>query len=86
MPNVVVDHTGKSGSHYFTKDVPVELPADVVAALGDAAQPAESASQAKREAVQKKEVKKVQNKMVQKADTTTKEPEAPKGEDGAEEK
>ncbi len=75
MPKVTVDHTGLTDGHYYTKDVPVELPADVVKALGDSATPFDGEAKA---APVKKEVKKVLNKMVQKADATTKDAPAEK--------
>ena len=72
MPKVKVDHTGMTAGHYYTKDMPVELPADVVEALGDSATPYKEEATAKKQVVQKKEVKKVVNRMVGKEDATTK--------------
>ena len=69
MPKVVVNHTGMTDGVYYNANEPVELPQAVVDALGDAAAPfveGEAAPEVK------KEVKRVRNKMVQKADATTK--------------
>ncbi|HZE87055.1 MAG TPA: hypothetical protein VE090_02495 [Methylomirabilota bacterium] len=69
MSKVIVDHTGLTDGHYYKKDVPVELPANVIKALGDSATPFDGEAKA---APAKKEVKKVLNKMVQTVDATTK--------------
>ncbi len=45
MTKVIVDHTGICDGHHFKAGEPVELPDDVIAALGDHAVPVDEAKE-----------------------------------------
>lgn len=79
MRKVIVNHNGQCGEHRYEAGVPVELPEEVIAALGDNATPLEQKVEEKIEDPKEnpgdkeeevKEVKEVQNKMIKNAEVT----------------
>ncbi len=69
MQKVIVNHNGQCGDYRYEAGVPVELPEDVIAALGDNATLVDKAKKAE-EKVAEKEVKEKQDTMVKKAQVT----------------
>ena len=69
MAQVIVDHNGMCDGHFFKAGKSVELPETVISALGKSVKRLETAA---RKSEETKEAKKTMNKMVQKADSTTK--------------
>ena len=65
MQKVIVNHNGQCGDYRYEAGVPVELPEDVIAALGDNATLVDKAKK-----VEEKEVKEKQDTMVKKAQVT----------------
>ena len=76
MRKVIVNHNGQCGEHRYEAGKPVELPEEVIAALGDNATPLEQKAEENKEDPKKepeeKEVKDVEDKMIKKAQVTTK--------------
>ncbi len=68
MQKVIVNHNGQCGDYRYEAGVPVELPDDVIAALGDNVSVVGKAK--KVEEVEEKEVKEKQDTMVKKAQVT----------------
>jgi len=65
MRKVIVNHNGQCGEHRYEAGVPVELPEEVIAALGDNATPLEQQIEEKLE----------ENKVEPKEELEEKEPE-----------
>lgn len=81
MRKVIVNHNGQCGEHRYEAGVPVELPEEVIAALGDNATPLEQSPEVKKEEpkVEKEEPEEkevqdqdVEDKMIKKAEVLTK--------------
>ena len=81
MRKVIVNHNGQCGEHRYEAGVPVELPEEVIAALGDNATPLEQGADEKKEEpkVEKQEPEEkevqdqdVEDKMIKKAEVLTK--------------
>ncbi|HWY79364.1 MAG TPA: hypothetical protein VNW29_03335 [Candidatus Sulfotelmatobacter sp.] len=81
MRKVIVNHNGQCGEHRYEAGVPVELPEEVIAALGDNATPLEQRADEKKEEpkVEKQELEEkevqdqdVEDKMIKKAEVLTK--------------
>ena len=86
MRKVIVNHNGQCGEHRYEAGVPVELPEEVIAALGDNATPLEQQAEEKLEEnkvepkeeleekepedEEVKEVQEVQDKMIKNAEVT----------------
>ncbi len=70
MQKVIVNHNGQCGDYRYEAGVPVELPEDVIAALGDNVTSLKQKEEQKKKEVEDKEVKEVQDKMVKKAQVT----------------
>lgn len=81
MRKVIVNHNGQCGEHRYEAGVPVELPEEVIAALGDNVTPLEQEANEKKEEpkVEKQEPEEkevqdqdVEDKMIKKAEVLTK--------------
>lgn len=83
MRKVIVNHNGQCGEHRYEAGVPVELPEEVIVALGDNATPIEPNVQQTNEEpkvekeepeTEKKEIQEqdVEDKMIKKAEVITK--------------
>ncbi len=86
MRKVIVNHNGQCGEHRYEAGVPVELPEEVIAALGDNAtlleqqaeekleenkvEPKEELEEKEPEDEEVKEVQEVQDKMIKNAEVT----------------
>ncbi len=83
MRKVIVNHNGQCGEYRYEAGVPVELPEEVIAALGDNATPLDEQDKEKLEEKieepkenpedkeeEVKEVKEVQDKMIKNAEVT----------------
>lgn len=70
MQKVIVNHNGQCGDYRYEAGVPVELPEDVIAALGDNVTSLKQKEEQQKKEVEDKEVKEVQDKMVKKAQVT----------------